>query len=372
MDEGRKRVIGVMASILASNETLDERSVSEFLFESVFTMSTVYVLGAGASKHVGYPLASTMGIEMLSWMEKRDDFRYTTEFIREEFGDSPDIENVITELDAVTKSLQDATGLEDRRRRTSYTSQRMRLRLAVPIWFSEIHHNPASDYSKFAERVQPGDVVVTFNYDGSLERELKGLGKWDIWQGYGFQVGDSGQATQVPVLKLHGSINWLVSIFGGITSGTFAVGSNRSLGDCPCIATDPLKYLGYEDMTGTFPGGGGFPSLIMPGRTKEFYYHTSFGPEHEEFFNSLWSQAAMALRHADKLVLCGYSLPLADERARELLLGEPSKNVKITVVSGSQGERISNDFRGAGFRNVECYKGGYFEKWVTEPVPSSF
>jgi hypothetical protein len=341
--------------------------VPESYFESVITMSTVYVLGAGASKHVGYPLASTMGSEMLSWMEKRDDFRYTAEFIRDEFGDSPDIENVITELDAHIKCLENVTELEDRRRRTTYTSQRMELRKAVPIWFSEIHHNPASAYSKFAERVQPGDVVITFNYDDSLERELKRLGKWDIWQGYGFRVGNSGRATQVPVLKLHGSINWLVSIFGGITSGTFALGSNRSLGDCPCIATDPLKYLGYEDMIGTFPGGGGFPSLVLPGRTKEFYYHTSFGPEHEEFFDSLWSQAATALRHADKLVLCGYSLLPVDERARELLLGEPSKDTEVIVVSGSQGKRISDDFRTAGFQIVECYDGGHFERWVADP-----
>jgi len=28
-------------------------------------------------------------------------------------------------------------------------------------------------------------------------------------------------------------------------------------------------------MAGTFPGGGGFPSVILPGRAKEFHYETS-------------------------------------------------------------------------------------------------
>lgn len=67
---------------------------------------TVYVLGAGASKHVGYPLASTMGAELIAWMSKREEYRYTAEFIKEKFGNSPNIEDVITSLDAYIKSLR--------------------------------------------------------------------------------------------------------------------------------------------------------------------------------------------------------------------------------------------------------------------------
>ena len=229
---------------------------------------------------------------MLSWMSKREEYRYTVDFIKEEFGGAPNIEDVITKLDAHIKSLEGSEELEDRLRRSNAAHQRGKLREAVPVWFTEIHTNFAPAYQQFAERiVQPGDVIITFNYDDSLERELKRVGKWDVSQGYGFQIGTLIQPSPVLVLKLHGSMNWLVSIFGGITSGAFAASDNSSLGRYPCIATDYLKYLGYIDMAGTFPGGGGFPSLILPGRTKEFYYHTSFGPEHEEFFSSLWSQA---------------------------------------------------------------------------------
>jgi hypothetical protein len=120
-------------------------------------------------------------------------------------------------------------------------------------------------------------------------------------------------------------------------------------------------------MAGTFPGGGGFPSLILPGRTKEFYYHTSFGPEHEEFFSSLWSQAAAALERAEKLVLCGYGLLPVDQRACDLLLGVTRKETSVVVVSGGDGRRISESFRAAGFQSVECYDGGYFETWVESP-----
>jgi hypothetical protein len=336
-------------------------------------MSTVYVFGAGASKHVGYPLASTMGTDMLSWMSKREEYRYTADFIEEAFGASPNIEDVITELDGYIKSLEGSEKLEDRLQRAHAADQRGRLGVALPVWFREIHTNSAPAYQQFAERIaQPGDVVITFNYDDSLERELKRVGKWHISQGYGFQIGTaaSAPATQVRVLKLHGSMNWLVSIFNGITSGAFAVGTNGSLGQCPCLATDDLKYLGYEDMPGTFPGGGGFPSLILPGRTKEFYYYTSFGPEHEEFFSSLWLQAAAALQRAEKLVLCGYSLLPVDQRACDLLLGGPNKTSTVIVVSGSDGQRIATNFHAAGFQSVECYDGGYFETWVARRTVS--
>jgi hypothetical protein len=331
-------------------------------------MPTVYVFGAGASKHVGYPLASTMGGDMLSWMSMREEYRYTAEFIKEAFGGSPNIEDVITELDSHIKSLEHSDRLEDRLQRTHVANQRGRLRVGLPVWFREIHANPAPAYQQFAEKiVEQGDVIITFNYDDSLERELKRVRKWEISQGYGFQIGACGTNSQVAVLKLHGSMNWLVSILDGITSGVFAVGGNDSLGKSPHIATDDLKFLGYENIPGTFPGGGAFPSLILPGRTKEFYYQTSFGPEHEKFFSSLWSRAATALRCAEKLVLCGYSLLPVDQRACDLLLGEPRKDASVVVVSGKDGQRISNTFGAAGFQSVECFDGGHFETWVTEP-----
>jgi hypothetical protein len=328
-------------------------------------MKTVYVLGAGASKHVGYPLASTMGEEMLAWMSTRDRYRDTAEAIEETFGAAPNIEDVITALDNIIASLEDANGLEDRERRTIAAHQRSKLAEVLPQLFVEIHGNPAPAYQQFAEDiVQPDDVIITFNYDDSLERELKRVGKWDVSQGYGFQIANSAHPSAVVMLKLHGSMNWLVSIFNGATSGAFGIGGFSSLGGCPCIATDFLKFLVYEDMKGTFPGGGGFPSLILPGRTKVFHYSTSFGPEHKEFFDSLWSQAAYALKRAERLVLCGYSLLPVDERACELLLKAPSHSAEVTIVSGSQGQRIARQFKEAGFENVKPVESGHFESWV--------
>jgi hypothetical protein len=137
------------------------------------------------------------------------------------------------------------------------------------------------------------------------------------------------------------------------------------LGQHPVIHKADLGFLGYTDFSGqTYPGGGAFPSLILPGRNKEFFYHTSFGNEWEPFFDHLWSQAGRALRQADKLMICGYSMPSADKRASDMILNRPNKHAKVDIVCGSQGKQIADNFRKAGYTDVSFDPTGYFEEWV--------
>jgi len=112
--------------------------------------------------------------------------------------------------------------------------------------------------------------------------------------------------------------------------------------------------------------GGAFPSLILPGRKKEFFYDTSFGFEWEDFWDDLWSQASDAFKRCGKIVLAGYSLLPVDERACDLILKSPPKDAEVMIVSGEQSERIAGDFRKAGFNNISINTNGYFEHWVAE------
>jgi hypothetical protein len=106
--------------------------------------------------------------------------------------------------------------------------------------------------------------------------------------------------------------------------------------------------------------------MILPGRNKEFFFPTSLGIEWKDFFDDLWSQAAEALKVADKIVVCGYSLLLADKRAYEMILNVPQRDVRVEIVSGNQGERIAADFRKADFSKVSFDSVGYFEEWVKQ------
>jgi hypothetical protein len=171
------------------------------------------------------------------------------------------------------------------------------------------------------------------------------------------------QPSDTVVLKLHGSMNWLVSLFGGQVGLFQANGS--SLGSQPVIHRVDLEYLGCEDFAGQiFDRGAAFPCLILPDREKRFFYQTSFGPEYPMFWDLLWSQAADVLKCSDRIVVCGYSLLPVDQRACELLLDSPGKDARIEVVSGSQTDRIAGEFRSRGIRNVVGFNGGYFADWL--------
>jgi hypothetical protein len=126
-----------------------------------------------------------------------------------------------------------------------------------------------------------------------------------------------------------------------------------------------LEFLGYSDFEGyTYPGGGAFASLILPGRKKEFLFRSSFGVEWKPFFDHLWSQASEALKHADRLAICGYGMLPVDERACDLILANPNKRSKVEIVCGSQGQRIANNLSKAGYEDVTVDASGYFEDWV--------
>jgi hypothetical protein len=159
----------------------------------------------------------------------------------------------------------------------------------------------------------------------------------------------------------------MLSIFGGLTSGPAQVSpSARALGGYPVISEMDAKYLGYSEFSGrVFTGGGvSMESLILPGRCKQFFIETSFGKELEWFWNSLWNQGAQVLKEADKVVICGYSMPKADGRARDLLFKCTNKKTLVTVLSGGDSERIANEFRDAGYNNIEVLGRGYFEDLI--------
>jgi hypothetical protein len=311
-----------------------------------------------------------MGDRLLSYMLKSADprARASANCLIDAFGRTSDIEDLITQLEARVNALEFAATGEGRAELRRLGNSRGFLSESLREWFREIHTRPASAYADFSGRiVQSGDVVITFNYDDSLELELRRTGKWDVSQGYGFPLGCTSNSSDVLVLKLHGSTNWLVSIFGGATGGALVRNPISSLGNHPMIHRADLEFLGYETFSGqAYKGGGSFPCLILPGRAKEFFYDTSFGQEFAEFWDCLWSQADQVIQRCDKIVICGYSLLQADQRARDLLLQRPRKDTQVEVVAGNQTDRIANDLRAAGFSDVIASETVYFGDWCKQ------
>jgi hypothetical protein len=331
-------------------------------------MSTVYVFGAGASFDAGYPLCSALGSKLLAFMCESINpwIRAAGEFFQDRFGESPNLEDMITAIESRIESLKGSSDLSGRTERGRFANHRGSLAAALREFFGTIRSERSGSYSIFARSiVRRRDTIVTFNYDDALDRELRSCGIWNVSSGYGFPFGSEEEPSQVVLLKLHGSVNWLISLFGGAAAGTFLINPANSMGDAPVIHRADLRFLGYEEFSGrTYESGGAPPCLVLPGRTKQFFYDTSMGREFSGFWESLWSQAEQALRDCEKVVICGYSMPSADARARELLFENAGNAIPIEIVSGNDTERIAQGFKSAGFSDVTESQDRYFSDWV--------
>lgn len=340
---------------------------------------TTYVLGAGASRHAGYPLANTMAAELLAWMKspKHDPDSYaarypaTARFIEESFGPVANIEDLISAIQKLIEDYEHGTP-NQRTKRTIVANEYGVLQTAVRAWFAEIQHGPALQspvYRDFARNiVSRGDRIITFNYDVSLDRELKQAGKLEVGDGYGFVIEGLPTGSATKLLKLHGSTNWLALLFGGITSGPVAFTPGNTLGSRPVIPKNELSFLGYTDATDPKFGRGGaaLPVMIFPARSKNFYFSASTGVEYAHFWNDLWRQAASALESSTRIVICGYSLLNIDERAHSLLLDIPKKNAEIIIASGADTDRIATEYRNAGFTRANAAEDVWFQTLVDE------
>jgi len=140
------------------------------------------------------------------------------EELHEAYGGSGDIESILTDLDDCPEDSP-AENLGSR------GNVRGAVRFFIPAVFKSLREKPSALYECLtAEHVQADDVVLTFNYDLALERELRKRSLWEINDGYGFSLGHEAPRSGVKILKLHGSANWWGPLFGGMT-GFFQAGT---------------------------------------------------------------------------------------------------------------------------------------------------
>lgn len=330
---------------------------------------TTYVLGAGASAHAGYPLARDLGTSLREWLTRNKlQNPNLAEYIEELHGLYGSLENFEQILTDLMECPPDSPSSQISKSSRPYFLQSVRV--CIPEFFNDVRRTPAPLYERLArERIQEGDVIVTFNYDVALERELKRVGLWDIGNGYGFCLGIDGlPQSRVTVLKLHGSANWLDVPFDGM-KGPFQF-DGPSLGERPRIlGSREFEYLGYPPEVGdprlpTSASFAGEPALILPVLNKNFFRLTSFGKEQGPFWDLLWDRAVSAVQSGERLVVIGYSMPKADERARDLILNEANRAAQVSVYCGGTSDTICEEFRVSGFQHVESKGSARFEDFL--------
>jgi hypothetical protein len=216
-----------------------------------------------------------------------------------------------------------------------YQRNRSILLWALEAYFECMHHYDSNRESEqdwdclrtLGRKLCPGDVVITFNYDATLERVLWKQRKWSPKNGYGFDLSfqksrDDRTRVELPetgitVLHLHGALGWYNKpAFAPISLGSIFL---RDLGI-------PAVDVSLPD----HPMPSEYRTLIHPSFLKDYELSET------SYFNfgliELWQSAAQALRIADEVVVIGYSLPPADSAVLTLLMTN-CRGTKVKVVN---------------------------------------
>ena len=328
---------------------------------------TTYVLGAGASHHAGYPLCKELWPRMTTWVSEspaaQSSYERVINRVRGWLNDPvDDMEAVLTDLTlkrGVFGELSDSDG----------KAMLDGIRECFRGFFKDIHSKKkrggARLYRDFAGKVEPGDVIVTFNYDVALENELFPAGRFRVRGGYGRAMAlewPEGKSSVV-VLKLHGSINWNGRIG---SQGAFVLGKHLSpfVDNVDGLLVDyPKSVLDKEFKASNVVGQS--ITLILPSYRKRYSVRTSIGPEFVAFYKSLWAEAAEKLRGANRIVIIGYRMPAADREPRKLLFCSTKRDAEVIICCGSSNADVKKQFEDRGFSRVS--EAGTFENFLRAP-----
>lgn len=223
------------------------------------------------------------------------------------------------------------------------------------LWSRTGHQNRPSALDRFAkEHLRPTDVVITFNWDITLETALSH--RASIFNTYSRK---GRKKNHIVILKPHGSIDWY----------------ERS--DLPRSAADECWKLDdtyvvypYSDFAEHPTVRELQPLIVPPVAAKEFS---------AEFLKRTWRGVYRAVSDATELLIIGYSLPKEDQFARLVLRRAIRSNLakekrgekrplKISVVNPDDTVAVTFT-RIAGLKSGITYYQARFEdytSWLTE------
>ena len=173
-------------------------------------MKTVYVIGAGFSRELGYPLTQQLlhlipnGIDE----ELKKIVRFHHPRWDERIETLPDIEELLTAL-SVNEELLPGLEAGGEFNEESVRTARSRLLRQIAEWFHQIHNERTPQQKallhKFWERhAREATVIISFNWDYELDRKL--FNDEPTRANYG--LNGNRRKGRPMLLKPHGSLNW--------------------------------------------------------------------------------------------------------------------------------------------------------------------
>lgn len=277
------------------------------LTDPVRIRDKVYVVGAGFSTGLGYPLTKSLLIQVWNRLNKnsRKQLRKIIEFHHPAFSTKrkttfPDIEQFLTEI-AVNLELFDAS----RPAEGTFTKKRLEesreeLLSSIAGWFHEIYKRARATawLSAIVERIRRENAaIVSFNWDLVLDQRLFDDGLGPASYGLSKDLG-SGPV----LLKPHGSLNWYeaTQIQKVIEEKRVEIFPHRK-------DAERIEAFLYPRAIKSKVGNRYTPLIVPPTYLKDF---------NRPVFRRLWNRCTDILSTPKKIVFLGYSLPAADLHAQ--------------------------------------------------------
>lgn len=325
----------------------------------------VFILGAGASKDCGAPLMNDfldtasrlLGTNQVSG--KNEDFKRVFRAIASLQAvhsksqlDLNNIESIFTALE-IANALGKLPGFDKEEIPQVIASLKelivVTLERTIDFPTRKNHILAPSSYTNFSELLlylskdaNPAIVpaIVSFNYDIALDVAMHRAGLGPI---YGFGP-DVNAHYPVPLLKLHGSLNWAVRKNSGTVEpltiqqyfSKYSYTGFEERGTCKMPVGSQLQeyYSKYTDVE-VNPE----PVIVPPAWNKADYHQT---------LSSIWIDTAKHLEEAEYIFIIGYSLPETDAFFRLLYgLGTVGEALlkKVIVYNPDQSGVTESRFR---------------------------
>lgn len=268
---------------------------------------TVYVVGAGFSAGLGYPLTKSLLIDVWSRLAKepRDQLRRIIEFHHPSFTTKrkttfPDIEQLLTEIAVNLELFDSSRPAEGTFKKEDLEGAREDLLSCIAKWFHELYED-ASGIAWSSHLIQymrrENAAIVSFNWDLLLDQMLF---EGEISrEGYGLSdILSSGPL----LLKPHGSLNWYEA-----TQIEKVAEEKRAVIFPHKTAKERIEAFLHPREIKSKAGRRYTPFIIPPTYLKDF---------NRPVFRLLWNRCTEVLSTPKKLVFLGYSLPAADLHAQ--------------------------------------------------------
>lgn len=270
----------------------------------------VYVVGAGFSKGLGYPLTSELLLRLWNRIEHPElkirlgnviSFHHPR-FDCRNYGSFPNVEELLSEMKANEHLYHSSRQYEGKFTENDLKNLQRTILLEISRLFRELSRKvnlrkPVEHWLKaFRDRVKCEEaVIISFNWDLILDELIFGTNPNK--KSYGF----SKNTFDGPILlKPHGSLNWFAR-------------------DLHCPIRDDKNIL----LLGRGKGAKAFecrklwadnrkdpPLIAPPVHLKQF---------EEPIFREQWQKCTSVLSTAKKVFFLGYSMPAADYHARFIM-----------------------------------------------------